>query len=294
MRRALTATALAFTLALTVTVSITPVSAHPGHSGQVHGERPAAMTIEQAVSGGWRAPEDVARDGQRHPAATLAFWQLRPGMRVVEVGPGGGYWTHILAPYLASNGGTLIPTFRDPEKANPQQLAARETFLAEYTANPALFGTLEPGIMDPTSDKPLTTPGSVDLIISSRNFHGFYLFGTKDYALRQMYQALKPGGYVGIEQHRGDATKPNNPSSGYMRQDLVIADMLRAGFQFVASSEINANARDTKDHPFGVWTLPPVRRTSPQGQPEDPNFERAKYDAIGESDRMTLLFRKPL
>jgi predicted methyltransferase len=267
---------------------------HGSHRHSHAATQPAErMTIAQAVAGEWRAAGDKARDGARHPAETLAFWQLRPGMRVVEVGPGGGYWTDILAPYLAANGGTLIPTFRDPELATPAQLASRERFLAEYAANPALFGTLQPGVLDAASTKPIAEPGSVDLIISSRNFHGFYLFNTKDFTLRAWFAALKPGGYVGIEQHRGLATQANNPSSGYVRQDVVIAEMARAGFQFVGSSEINANPRDTKNHPFGVWTLPPTRRSAPQGQPDNPGFDHAPYDAIGESDRMTLLFRKP-
>ncbi|MCU0882401.1 MAG: hypothetical protein MUF14_07010, partial [Hyphomonadaceae bacterium] len=141
--------------------------------------------------------------------------------------------------------------------------------------------------------KPVIEGGGADLVISSRNFHGFYLQNIKDYALRQIRDSLKSGGLVGIEQHRGNAGRPNDPSTGYIRQDFVVADMLQAGFRFDASSEINANPRDTKDHPFGVWTLPPVARTSPQGQPADPTFDRTRYDAIGESDRMTLRFVKP-
>lgn len=282
-------------LFLTAGLAIAHDHGRPGHSHATGAaSQPAErMTIAQAVAGDWRDPADRARDGARHPAETLSFWQLRPGQRVVEIGPGGGYWTHILAPYLAANGGTLIPTFRDPELATPQQRAARERFLAEYTANPALFGTLQPGVLDPASTRPIAEPGTVDLIISSRNFHGFYLQGTKDFVLRQMFAALKPGGLVGIEQHRGLATQPNNPSSGYVRQDVVIAEMAAAGFQFVASSEINANPRDTKNHPFGVWTLPPTRQSAPRGQPDNPAFDHAPFDAIGESDRMTLLFRKP-
>lgn len=267
--------------------------AHPGHGTPGASQPAERMTIAQAVAGEWRAAADRARDGSRHPVETLTFWQLSPGMRVVEIGPGGGYWTDILAPYLAANGGTLIPTFRDPDLATEAQRAARERFLAEYAANPALFGTIQPGVLDPNSTKPIAEPGSVDLIVSSRNFHGFYLQGTKDFVLRQMFAALKPGGYVGIEQHRGSAARAHDPSTGYVRQDIVISEMARAGFRFVASSEINANPRDTKNHPFGVWTLPPVRRSAPAGQPENPNFDHAPYDAIGESDRMTLLFRKP-
>jgi predicted methyltransferase len=173
------------------------------------------------------------------------------------------------------------------------QKAGRDRYLKRYQDNPALFGTLEVGVFAANSDKLLAAPNSVDLIISSRNFHGFVLQNIKDYALKSMFNALKPGGLVAIEQHRGDARRPQNAASGYIRQDWVIAQMRQAGFEFVAASELNANPKDTKDHPFGVWTLPPTLQTAPSGQPANPDFDNAKYKAIGESDRMTLLFRKP-
>jgi predicted methyltransferase len=251
------------------------------------------VAIETAVAGAWRSNDDKARDGARHPVDTLAFWGIRPNMTVVEIRPGGGYWTDILAPYLATGGGKLIVTSGDPDKMTPAQITSRDRFLKRYQDNAALYGTLGLGVFAANSEKPLAPAGSVDLIISSRNFHGFVLQNIKDYAVKSMFDALKPGGFVGIEQHRGDARRPQNAASGYMRQDWVISEMRRGGFEFVGSSEINANPADTKDHPFGVWTLPPVLQTAPNGQPANPAFENAKYKAIGESDRMTLLFRKP-
>jgi predicted methyltransferase len=250
--------------------------------------------IEAAVAGAWRTEAEKARDVYRHPAATLAFWQIKPTMTVVEIRPGGGYWTDILAPLLATGGGKLIVTSGDPDKMTPAQKTNLERFLKPYQDNPAVFGTLTTGVFAANSDKPLAPAGSVDLIISSRNFHGFVLQNIKDYAIKSMFDALKPGGLVGIEQHRGDARRPQDANTGYMRQDWVIGEMRKGGFEFVGSSELNANPRDTKDHPFGVWTLPPVLNSAPNGQPPNPSFDSTKYKEIGESDRMTLLFRKPM
>jgi predicted methyltransferase len=293
MRSLILTTALACILAVAATSQVdaarTKAKATPATAPATQG-----MTLDAAVAGSWRTADEKARDAYRHPAATLAFWQIRPSMTVVEIRPGGGYWTDILAPYLAAGNGKLIVTSGDPDKMTPTQKANLERFLKPFQDNPALFGTLSTGVFAANTDKPLAAPGSVDLIISSRNFHGFVLQNIKDYAIKSMFDALKPGGLVGIEQHRGDARRPQDASTGYMRQDWVIAEMRKGGFEFVGSSEINANPNDTKDHPFGVWTLPPNLNTAPNGQPANPAFDNAKYKAIGESDRMTLLFRKPV
>jgi predicted methyltransferase len=150
-----------------------------------------------------------------------------------------------------------------------------------------------PGVFAGNTDKPIAEPGSADMVISSRNLHGFSIQNIEPYAYKAIFDVLKPGGLFAIEQHRGDPRRPQRANTGYMRQDMVIAQMRRAGFEFVGSSEINANPADTKDHPFGVWTLPPALWTTPNGQGSDPSFDQTKYKAIGESDRMTLLFRKP-
>lgn len=271
----------------------TPGLAGPATAKPKAAEAAKGMSAQAVVDGAWRTPEDRARDGVRHPVESFAFWGIKPNMTVAEIRPGAGYWTDMLAPYLAAGGGKLIVTSGDPDKMTDAQKASRDRFLKRYQDNPALYGTLEVGVFAANSDKPLATPGTVDLIISSRNFHGFVLQNIKDYALKSMYDALKPGGLVAIEQHRGDARRPQNAATGYIRQDWVIAQMRQAGFEFVASSELNANPKDTKDHPFGVWTLPPTLQTAPNGQPANPNFDNSKYKEIGESDRMTLLFRKP-
>ncbi len=263
-------------------------------AAQPKAETPAkGLTAQAVVDGAWRTAEDRARDSVRHPVESFAFWGIKPNMTVAEIRPGAGYWTDMLAPYLAAGGGKLIVTSGDPDKMTDAQKAGRDRFLKRYQDNPALYGTLEVGVFAANSDKPLAAPGTVDLIISSRNFHGFVLQNIKDYAIKSMFTALKPGGLVAIEQHRGDARRPQNAATGYIRQDWVIAQMRQAGFELVAASEMNANPKDTKDHPFGVWTLPPTLQTAPNGQPANPNFDNSKYKAIGESDRMTLLFRKP-
>ena len=271
----------------------TPTVAGPAGAKPKAAAPAAGLTAQAVVDGSWRTPEDRARDGVRHPVESFAFWGLKPNMTVAEIRPGAGYWTDLLAPYLAAGGGKLIVTSGDPDKMSDAQKAGRDRYLKRYQDNPALYGTLEVGVFAANSDKLLAAPNSVDLIISSRNFHGFVLQNIKDYALKSMFSALKPGGLVAIEQHRGDARRPQNAATGYIRQDWVIAQMRQAGFEFVAASELNANPKDTKDHPFGVWTLPPTLQTAPSGQPANPDFDNAKYKAIGESDRMTLLFRKP-
>jgi predicted methyltransferase len=294
MRRLIFTTAFAAIIAIAGVTTVDAARAKGKAKATMAATTPApTAALATAAAGAWRSAEDKARDGARHPVETLDFWGIRPGMTVVEIRPGGGYWTDILAPYLATGGGKLIVTSGDPDKMTPAQIASRDRFLKRYQDNPTLYGTLGVGVFAANSDKPLAAPGSVDLIISSRNFHGFVLQNIKDYAIKSMFDALKPGGLVGIEQHRGDARRPQNASSGYMRQDWVISEMRKGGFEFVSASERNANPADTKDHPFGVWTLPPVLQTAPNGQPANPAFDNAKYKAIGESDRMTLLFRKP-
>jgi predicted methyltransferase len=292
MRSFIFTTALACVLALTGTshVDAARAKAKMAASATVVS---AQMTLDTVVGGAWRSEADKARDTVRHPAATLGFWGIRPTMTVVEIRPGGGYWTDILAPYLAAGQGKLIVTSGDPDKMSPTQIAGRDRFLKRYQDNASLYGALTTGVFAANSDKPLAPAGSVDLIISSRNFHGFVLQNIKDYAIKSMFDALKPGGHVGIEQHRGDARRPQDANTGYMRQDWIISEMRKAGFEFVGSSELNANPRDTKDHPFGVWTLPPTLQNAPNGQPANPEFDNTRYKAIGESDRMTLLFRKP-
>ena len=168
----------------------------------------------------------------------------------------------------------------------------RENFEARY-ADPAKWGKVEYVGFGPQS-KPLGPPGSADLVITARNVHNWMMAGFTDKAFADFHAVLKSGGVLAVEDHRSDPRPPaEGVKDGYISTASVVAAAQKAGFKLAASSEINANPKDTKDHPFGVWTLPPTRLSAPRGQPDDPAFDRARYDAIGESDRMTLRFVKP-
>ena len=255
----------------------------------------ADAQLQAAVKAPYRASENTARDAWRHPAETLTFWGLKPKQTVIEVVPGGGYWTEILAPYAKATGGTYVAGVTDIDNARNKDAAQKAVadFQARY-ADAARYGKVQTTGFGPAS-APLGAPGSADLVITARNIHNFsYTPGFLDKAMKDFYAVLKPGGVLGVEEHRANAAnRAPNARDGYMTVAEVVAAAQKAGFRLAGSSEVNANPKDTKDHPFGVWTLPPTRQTSPNGQPPNPSFDRAKYDAIGESDRMTLKFVKP-
>jgi predicted methyltransferase len=239
--------------------------------------------LAAAIASPARPPAAVARDKARHPAEELTFFGLGPKMNVVELWPGGGYWTDILGPYLAPGGHYTIAV---PPPGNAEEDAGLARFHARIAAEKDRLGpihetTLGAGHFD------LGPPGSADLVLTFRNLHNWMEEGYADQALTAAYNVLKPGGILGIEAHRGRNDTPQDPKakSGYVRQDYAIAMAKKAGFEFVGSSEINANPRDTKDWPGGVWTLPP---TLSQG-----DKDRDKYIAIGEADNFVLKFRKP-
>src|SRR5690606_7425489 len=250
------------------------------------------MTLAEAVVGGWRTSEDRARDAFRHPQETLEFFGLKPGMTVVEFWPGAGWYTDILAPFLAATGGKLYAANLQPQDAASQEVVA--AFKRKLEDKPRLYGEVEVTAFGPTSG-PVAPAGSADMALFLRNLHNWMAAGIAEKAFADAFAALKPGGVLGIEEHRADPGQVQDAlaASGYVQQDYVIQLAQEAGFVLQEASEINANPRDTKDHPFGVWTLPPVRATAPRGAPPDLAFDRAKYDLIGESDRMTLRFVKP-
>lgn len=250
--------------------------------------------LMRAVGGPQRiSPE---RDTARNPLQTLQFFGVRSGDTVLEIWPGQGWYTSVLAPYLRAGGGRLIAAHFD---ASASGSAAVRRLVDDYTSrfarNADLYGSVSVVPFGPRSG-PLGPPGSVDVVLTFRNVHNFVAQGWSEKAFADMFAVLKPGGILGIEDHRASPDEPQDPlaSDGYVREDFVIQMAEEAGFEFIGRSEINANPRDTSNHPFGVWTLPPVLRSSPLGQPDDPSFNAAPYRAIGESDRMTLRFRKPL
>ena len=262
------------------------VSCGPGRDEQA----PPAGTLAWALAGDWRI--DAARDEYRHPLQTLLFWGLEGEMTVLEILPGVGWYTSILAPFLAANGGSLIAASFDPRSASLAQREVLAAWEARFMHNRELYGDIRRTVVGGAS--PMAPPNSVDLAILSNNVHTLMAEGIAERVFAEVLVALKPGGAFGIEQHRGSSTGLQDPhaGTGYVQEEYVKALAQEAGFEFVAASDVNANPRDTRDHPFGVWTLPPARRTSPLGQPDNPAFDRTPFDAIGESDRMTLKFRK--
>ena len=253
-------------------------------------EKPSASAmLDAAIAGDHRTAEETARDAWRHPKETLAFFGVEPQMTVVEIWPGGGWYTKILAPYLASGGGTYIAAQRDPA-SSPRAADAVQNFKDAY-ADTALYGDIRVSVLGEGSE--IAPEGTADVVLTFRNVHNWMSAGEAEANFRAFYRALKPGGVLGVVEHRANEDAGDDIGSGYVKTSAVRALAEGAGFAFVQASEINANPADTKDHPFGVWTLPPVRRSSESPGQEDPAFDRAKYDAIGESDRMTLKFVKP-
>jgi predicted methyltransferase len=239
------------------------------------GESEIAAELTKVVAGDHRSDDNKARDRYRHPVETLAWLGMQPDMTVVELSPGGGWYTEILAPYLREEGKLYR---RNGAKRYADKLAA----------NPEIYDKIEVTIFESPDELEIAPAGSADMIVTFRNFHGWMDGGDNvDIILRAIFRTLKPGGVFALVQHRGKSSVPQDPKaeSGYVNQDHAIALVKKAGFEFVASSEINANPADDADHPEGVWTLPPSLALEDK--------DREKYLAIGESDRMTLKFRKP-
>jgi predicted methyltransferase len=251
--------------------------------GSVHAQSPTPETFRPLLAAAHRSAANAVRDPYRHPAETLAFFGIQPNSTVVEILPGsGGYYMEILAPWLKDKG-VYIAANRDGSL--PQYMPDHQRLLKRLTDEPALYGQVQ--VTPFRADRHAIAPaGSADVVISFRNLHNWLLDGELGPSLNAFHKALKPGGVLGIVDHRGrtDQTQEQQIASGYVREDVAIALIEKAGFLLQARSEINANPLDTKDHPEGVWTLPPSYRLKDK--------DRAKYAAIGESDRFTLRFVK--
>jgi predicted methyltransferase len=256
-------------------------------------DSPPAGSLGWAIAGPWRI--DAERDQYRHPLQTLLFWGLEGDMNVLEILPGLGWYTSILAPYLSANGGNLTCAGFDPRSPSLAQRETQATWESRFMHNRELYGRITRTAVTEGGTAPLAPANTIDLAILANNVHTLMAEGTAERVFREVLAALKPGGAFGVEQHRAASTGLQDPlaGTGYVQEAYVRALAQEAGFEFVAASDVNANPRDTRDHPFGVWTLPPTYRTAALGQPDDPGFDTAPYEAIGESDRMTLKFRKP-
>jgi predicted methyltransferase len=246
----------------------------------------ADETSRQVVSHSSRSPEYVLRDQYRHSYQTLNFFRVSGHQTVVEIWPGGGWYTEILAPIFAQNGTYYAAHFSESsgKKYFDNSLAKFKTKLIE---SPHLYGNVSLVQFSP-KDGVLDVPvASADRVLTFRNVHNWLKTDSEQAAFDLFYKTLKPGGLLGVVEHRAreDITREEMIKSGYMTESAVIALAARAGFVFEGSSEVNANPKDSTDHPAGVWTLAPSLRLK--------EVDRDKYLAIGESDRMTLLFRKP-
>jgi predicted methyltransferase len=242
-------------------------------------EAPSSALLD-AVASPLRSSSNKMRDAYRHPAETLAFWGVTPNMTVVEVSPAGGYWTEILAPYLKAGGGRYIAA-----------IGGNAASFKSKFADASVWGNIE---ITKFFAGPIAPAGTADMVITARNIHDWVSTpGPLDRALSEFHDALKAGGVLAVEDHRADP-QPMRPdaSDGYVSTEWMVKTVDKAGFRLVARSEINANPKDDKQHPFGVWTLPPTLRSHEKDQPVAADYDKAKYMAIGESDRMTLRFVK--
>lgn len=229
-----------------------------------------------------RSEANRARNDARHPAETLDFFGIEPDMTVVEIGPGGGWYAEIIAPFVL-HAGTYIAGLDDPEGPRAHYRAGWERLVA---AQPEIYGQAKTSVLNPPAHE-LADEDSVDLVVSFRHAHGWINNGTDAAILAEIFRVLKPGGTFGIVQHRAQAGAVHIESAkhGYVPQAWLVSAAEAAGFELVESSEINANPKDSADHPDGVWSLPPTLKGGEETE--------AQYRAIGESDRMTLKFRKP-
>ena len=269
------ATLLAFCLATAVAGCASTTATHSTQ---------AAPKADAAIAGNWRLPANRVRDPHRHPRETLGFFQLAAGQRVIEISPSGGWYSEILAPYLRDGGHYVAATAAAPADSGGGKRNA--TLQAKFAAEPTRYDRVEWLEYDGKAPV-LGAPASADAVLTFRNVHNWVAAGNADVYFRAFFAALKPGGVLGVVDHRA---KPGTDietmkKSGYLTEALVIDLATDAGFVLEARSEVNANPKDSADHPNGVWTLPPVNRHDAA--------DDAMYQAIGESDRMTLRFRKP-
>ena len=252
------------------------------------GNAATASPLDAALAGSWRAPANVARDASRHPRETLDFFGIAPTQTVIEITPGGGWYAEILAPYLHDNG-QYIAAVVDPAsvaegRSRDYQQKSKTTLETKFAGAAAQYGKAKVVGYDPKAAV-FGAADSADLVLTFRNVHNWRSSGQAEGMFKGFFAVLKPGGVLGVVEHRAKADVAADDKSGYVGEAQVIALAEAAGFKLQEKSEINANPRDTKDHPNDVWTLPPSN--------DHEAADDARYQAIGESDRMTLRFIKP-
>lgn len=293
MKRLLLAALIPGLLAACTTT--TPADAKAGTDAPVAAATSGAATaatvdsagLDAAVAGSWRDPKNTPRDIYRHPRETLAFFGVGKDETVIEITPGGGWYAEILAPYLRDDGRYVAAVWDDAIPGQPgYRYRLNKELRAKFAGNAAVYGSPDVRVFDPKA--PVFGPAaSADTVLTFRNAHNWVGDGNADAYFKAFFDVLKPGGTLGVVDHRA---KPGTDletmkKSGYLTEALVIDHATKAGFVLEAKSEVNANPKDTADHPNGVWTLPPSN--------DHDAADDAKYKAIGESDRMTLRFVRP-
>jgi len=245
------------------------------------------FTLEELMAGDHRSARNIARNEFRNPVETLQFFGLSPDRTVVEIFPSSGWYTEIIAPYVRDEGKFYAAHF-SPNAGSSFRSRSLRGFEEKITADPELYGGVIVRSLNPPHEVAIAPPESADLVLTFRNVHNWIMNGKQDEFFAAFHAVLKPGGVLGIVEHRAlpDSSMEVMETTGYVTEQYVKELAAAAGFEFVESSEINANPKDPAVHPAGVWTLPPTYRLGDE--------DREKYEAIGESDRMTLKFVKPL
>ncbi|HTD02983.1 methyltransferase [Undibacterium sp.] len=247
------------------------------------------QALKTAIAGNQRSPANAARDSARHPYETLTFFGIKPDFTVVELSPGGGWYTEILAPYLRGQG-KLIAAANDPNASSEFSRRSIARLKQKLGADPAVYDKVQLGIFEPPGKQDYAPQGSADLVLTFRNIHNWVDAGGESNVksvFQTAYDSLKKGGVFGVVEHRLPAGKPQDPKAGtgYVHEAYIVKIAESVGFKLAAQSEINANPRDNAEHEGGVWALPPTYANKDK--------DRDAYQAIGESDRMTLKFVKP-
>lgn len=300
LRNSALATALTLALSACATTSDADRQAAPAAvpapvAEQAAPEPPAEPTVQEraedalknAVGGSWRSRENVVRDAYRNPVQTLTYFGVEPQHTVIEITPGAGWYSEILAPYLREQGqyiAAVVDPMALPEDRRDYSLRSKTALEEKFAAAPEQFDRARLVAYDPAAPS-IGPDGSADVVLTFRNVHNWYSNGQAEVMFKAFFDVLKPGGTLGVVEHRAASEVTPDDRSGYMGQAQVTAMVQAAGFVPAGNSQINANPRDTRDHPNGVWTLPPSNRHEPE--------DAARYRTIGESDRMTLRFRKP-
>ncbi len=271
---------------LALTVGLTACETPPEEPPPVIPTEQSIDAFAAILAGEHRSDDNKVRDKYRNPAETLTFFSVTPDATVVEIWPGAGWYTEILAPYLRDEGRYIAAGF-DPESNIEFIREAAGRYQKKLDANPELYGKTEMAVFMPPNQLEEIPENSVDVVLTFRSIHNWMPRGSQDTIFAALFRMLKPGGVLGVVEHRGNPAIPQNPeaNTGYVNQEYAIQLAEKAGFVLNGSSEINANPRDTKDHPEGVWTLPPTLRLGDQG--------KETWLSIGESDRFTLRFIKP-